>query len=322
MVRQKIVVMPSASQEMNIPDDEERLKPHPHDHRPFRVLLVAGSQRRLNSCPGLDSKARALMHRMAARMPLGWQVDLEDLGNEHGRPKIQACNGCVSSSMALCVWPCNCYGPDSDHQPDLLWNLHLYERLARSDAWAFIGPINWYGPTTSFKLLFDRLVCMNGGNPRPDLIEKKNTLMAQALERSPQWRDLSRNHLEGRTAAFFCYSDLGAKDLGPDGRPKLLKHKEWFEPGDEPYRNEREAYQALVWQCRYSGIEVPDCLWQCATIGVDRLYSDDQADSLIQEGSALATFDAWVDRFCAHVEQKGLIGDVLDAERRARSTTQ
>jgi hypothetical protein len=66
--------------------------------RPVRVLVIAGSQRRLNSCPGLDSKARALMHRMAAGLPIGWQVDLEDLGNEHGKPKIQPCNACVSSS--------------------------------------------------------------------------------------------------------------------------------------------------------------------------------------------------------------------------------
>jgi multimeric flavodoxin WrbA len=35
--------------------------------------------------------------------------------------------------------------------------------MARADAWAFIWPTNWYGPTSNFKLLFDRLVCMNGG---------------------------------------------------------------------------------------------------------------------------------------------------------------
>ena len=35
------------------------------EQRPLRVLIVAGSQRRLHSCPGLDSKARAFMHRMA-----------------------------------------------------------------------------------------------------------------------------------------------------------------------------------------------------------------------------------------------------------------
>jgi hypothetical protein len=32
------------------------------------------------------------MHRMAAGLPLGWHIDLEDLGNEHGKPKIQPCN--------------------------------------------------------------------------------------------------------------------------------------------------------------------------------------------------------------------------------------
>jgi hypothetical protein len=53
---------------------------------------------------------------------------------EHGKPKIQPCNACVSSSMALCVWPCNCYGPHSDHQPHLPWDLDLYARLARADA--------------------------------------------------------------------------------------------------------------------------------------------------------------------------------------------
>ncbi|MDB5641434.1 MAG: hypothetical protein JWN07_751 [Hyphomicrobiales bacterium] len=297
-------------------------KPHVTAERPLRVLLIAGSQRRLNSCPGMDSKARALMHRMLGRLPPGWQTDHEDIGNEHGKPKIQACNACVSSSMALCVWPCNCYGPKSDHQPDLLWDLHLYERLARADAWAFIGPINWYGPTTNFKLLFDRLVCISGGNPRPDLIEKKNTLLAQALERSPQWSELSKNHLEGRSAGFFCYGDLGGADLGPDGRPKTLAHKAWFDPEKEPHDNERDAYEGLVWQCRYSGIEVPDRLWSHANMGVGKLYADDQADELPQETEALQNFDRWTDDFIAHVSAKGLVPDTLEAERGAKSTTQ
>lgn len=297
-------------------------KPEITEQRPLKVLIVAASQRRLNSCPGLDSKARALMHRMLARLPLGWQIDHEDIGNEHGKPKIQSCNACVSSSMALCVWPCNCYGPESDHQPDLLWNLHLYERLARADAWAFIGPINWYGPSSNLKLLFDRLVCMNGGNPRPDLIEKKSTLLAQALERSPQWRELSRNHLEGRTAGFFCYGDRGADEMDADGRPRLLAHKSWFDPAEEPFPAERLAYQPLVWQCRYSGIEVPDALWRYADMGLGRPYADDQAADMASEPAALAAFDAWTDAFAAHVSAKGPVEGTTEAERGARSTTQ
>jgi hypothetical protein len=297
-------------------------KPTAADQRPFQVLVIAGSQRRLNSCPGLDSKARALMHRMPGRLPAGWQIDHEDLGNEHGKPKIQACNACVSSSMALCVWPCNCYGPNSEHQPDLLWNLDLYRRLARADAWAFIGPINWYGPSTNFKLLFDRLVCMNGGNPRPDLIDKKNTLLAQALERSPQWQELTSNHLEGRTAAFFCYGDQGGRDFDETGRPKILQHKAWFDPAQEPFREERNAYQGLVWQCRYSGVEVPDELWRHADIGVGKLYADDQADDLMREHEALSIFDGWVAAFVAHIQAKGIVPSTMEAQRGAQSTTQ
>jgi multimeric flavodoxin WrbA len=291
--------------------------------RPLRVLVIAGSARRLHSCPGLDSKARALMHRMGAMIPAGWQLDTEDIGNEHGRPKIQGCNGCVSSSMALCVWPCNCYGPKSETQPDLMWDLDLYGRLARADAWAIIGPVNWYGPSTNLKAMFDRLVCMNGGNPRPDLIDKKNTLKAQALERSPLWRTLSRNHLSGRTAAFFCYGDDGANEEDGNGRPVKLEHPEWFDASRHPMRgkDERLAYQGLVWQCRYSDIEVPDDLWRCTNFGAGKPYADDQADDMMQEGEALKAFDDWVHAFIRHVEGKGPLPEIKEAERAARTTT-
>jgi hypothetical protein len=289
------------------------------------VLLIAGSPRRLHSCPGLDSKARALLHRMIGQLPPEWQVDHEDIGNEHGKPKIQGCNGCVSSSMALCVWPCNCYGPRSATQPDLMWDLNLYGRLARADAWAIIGPVQWYAPSTNLKTMFDRLVCMSGGNPRPDLIDKKNTLKAQALERSAKWRELSVNHLEGRTAGFFCYGDDGANEEEDDGTPKRLKHREWFEAKKQPYRQsgdgERLAYQCLVWQCRYSGIEVPDELWTHTVFGAGKPYADDQAGDLPSEKKGVAAFDAWVRCFVKHVTAKGLVDGVEEAEKDARTTT-
>ena len=98
-------------------DDNGRLPP---DQRPFRVLLIAGSQRRQYNCPGVDSMARALMLRMADRLPPEWEIDVEDLGNVYGRERIQPCNACVSTSMALCVWPCNCYQKDDGAEPDLM----------------------------------------------------------------------------------------------------------------------------------------------------------------------------------------------------------
>lgn len=285
-------------------DDNGRL---PLEVRPFRVLVIAGSQRRQYDCPAADSKARTLMFRMVDQLPQAWEVDFEDLGNVWNREQIRSCNGCVSSSAALCVWPCNCYEKHSRHMPDLMWNLDMYARLDLADAWAIIGPVNWYAPSSNLKAMFDRLVCANGGNPREDLIGHKDPEKAIGLEHSDEWEELSQNHLEGRTAAFFCYGDGGADELGEDGIPRILKHKDWFDSEQEPFEDMRDAYQQLVWQCRYSGIEVPDRLWRYSEFGRDRMYSENQAEHMVHERSVMETFDGWTEAFISHVEKKGKV---------------
>lgn len=284
-------------------DDNGRLPPA---ERPFRVLILAGSDRRQYNCPGVDSKSRALMLRMADRLPQDWEIDLEDLGNVYGRPRIQSCNACVSTSMALCVWPCNCYEKGDKAEPDLMWELDLYARLDLADAWAIIGPVNWYAPTSNLKLMFDRLVCMNGGNPREDLIEHKNPELAIALEHSPWWEELSQNHLEGRTAGFFCYGDGGGDELDDTGRPKILRHPSYFDPEEEPFDDMRQTHAPLVWQCRYSGIEVPDELWRYVEFGQGRSYSENQAQHMPEQG-VWASFDAWTDACADFVARKGKV---------------
>ncbi len=281
----------------------------PPDERPFRVLIIAGSDRRQYNCPGVDSKARALMLRAAERLPQDWEIDYEDLGNVYGRARIQSCNACVSTSMALCVWPCNCYEKSNRSEPDLMWDLDLYARLDLADAWAIIGPINWYGPTSNLKLMFDRLVCMNGGNPREELIEHKHPELAMKLEHSPDWQELSINHLEGRTAAFFCYGDGGGDELDSAGRPKIIRaeHKHYFDPEAEPFENVRDAYAPLVWQCRYGGVEAPDELWRYIEFGKDKKYSDNQAEDMAGETHVFSDFDSWIDAFATFVQDKGKV---------------
>jgi hypothetical protein len=272
-------------------------------NRPLRLLIIAGSDRRQYNCPGVDGKARTLMMRMADRAPGDIEVDYEDLGNVYGRARIQSCNACASTAMALCCWPCNCYEANDKSEPDLMWDLDLYARLDLADAWAVIGPINWYAPSSNLKLFFDRLVCMSGGNPDESLIDHKDPEKAMALEQSPRWPELSLNHLEGRTAAFFCYGDEGANELDDTGRPRALHHPAWFDPMHEPFINERDAYAPLVWQCRYSGLEVPDALWRHATTGAGQPYSRNQAEHM--EASFLAAFDAWADAVVTHTRAKG-----------------
>ncbi len=279
----------------------------PPAQRPFRVLIISGSNRRQYNCPGVDSKSRALMLQMADKLPQDWEIDYEDLGNVYAREHIQSCNACVSTSMALCVWPCNCYEKNSKKEPDLMWNLDLYARLDMADAWAIIGPINWYAPSSNLKLMFDRLVCMNGGNPDENTIDHKNPEKAMALEHSEEWTKMSVNHLEGRTAAFFCYGDEGGDEMDENNRPKILRHKHYFDGDAEPFQNERDAYLPLVWQCRYGGVEVPDHLWAHATTGKGKKYSDNQSEDMIHEKAFMAAFDKWVANFEAFVRQKGKV---------------
>ncbi|MCA1604155.1 MAG: NAD(P)H-dependent oxidoreductase, partial [Acidobacteria bacterium] len=278
----------------------------PTAERPFRVLIISGSDRRQYNCPGVDSKSRALMLRMAERLPQEWEIDYEDLGNVFGRARIQSCNACVSTSMALCVWPCNCYERDNKKEPDLMWDLDLYARLDLADAWAIIGPVNWYAPTSNLKLMFDRLVCMNGGNPREDLIQHKDPELAMQLEHSPQWEEMSVNHLEGRTAAFFCYGDGGGDELDAAGRPTILRHKDYFDPGREPFADMRDTYAPLAWQCRYGGVEVPEVLWRYVEFGNGKPYSENQAEDMREE-EVYAPFDDWTAAFAAHVACKGKV---------------
>jgi hypothetical protein len=271
----------------------------------LRLLLISGSQRRLYNCPGLDGKARTFMKRMAAQLEGAFEIDEVDLANVYGRPRIQPCNACVSTSMALCVWPCNCYEKDNKDEPDLMWNLDLYARLDLADAWAVIGPVNWYGPSTNLKAMFDRLVCANGGNPREELIEHKDPELALKLEHSPEWAELSVNHLEGRTAGFFLYGDGGGDELDESGRPKKLRHKAWFDPEEEPFENGRDAYAPFVWQLRYSGVEVPDELWRYAEFGNGKPYSENQAEDISSD--TFLEFDRWIAAFAKHVMNKGKV---------------
>lgn len=285
-------------------DDHAKLPP---GQRPFRVLIISGSNRRQYNCPGVDSKSRTLMLHMARQLPQDWEIDYEDLGNVYRRAHIQSCNACVSTAMALCVWPCNCYQKNDSGEPDLMWNLDMYARLDMADAWAIIGPINWYGPSSNLKLMFDRLVCMNGGNPDERTIDHKNPEKAMALEHTEQWKELSLNHLKGRTAAFFCYGDGGGDELDASGRPRILRHPHYFDPQHEPFANERDAYAPLVWQCRYGGVEVPDHLWAHATTGKDKPYSEDQAEHMIRDTPFMQRFNQWVAGFEQFVRQKGQV---------------
>jgi multimeric flavodoxin WrbA len=274
----------------------------------IRVLVISSSARKKTNYPAASGKSSFLMERVKKTLPKNWIVDTCDLGNEYGMPKIQPCNGCVSTSMALCTWPCNCYKRHSFFEPDLLWDEDIYGRIYAADVILVISPIYWHGPTSSIKLLFDRLVCANGGNPDPKTINKKDANLAVKLENSPQWKKLSHNHLEGKTAAFFIYGDEGADESDADGMPTILKHKEYFDPKKEALISTGyKSYEPIIFQLRYSGIEAPDELVHYLITGKGEKYNKNQIEALKKNLKAIKAFDQWALNVKNFVEKKGKV---------------
>ena len=172
-----------------------------------RVLLVNGSARNDGTCPGEISKT----WRMAniARKELeaaGIEVDLLDLSlltSEYGL-HIHPCKGCVSTAMPLCHWPCSCYPNHADRQTGD-WMADIYERWVAAHGVLLMTPVYWYQSPSPLKLMIDRLVCADGGNPDPTTTHGKKAAEAKAIEEKG-W-DYPK-HLAGRSYGVVVHGDV------------------------------------------------------------------------------------------------------------------
>jgi multimeric flavodoxin WrbA len=171
-----------------------------------RVLLICGSSRSDATCPGEMSKTFRLTQLARARLESdGVEVDVLDLSrlaSEYGR-RILPCKGCVSTAMPLCHWPCSCYPNHSLGQVDD-WMNELYPRFVAAHGVMILTPVYWYQAASPLKLLIDRLVCADGGNPDPTTTHGKQAEEGKAIEMKG-W-DYPR-HLAGRAFAVVVHGD-------------------------------------------------------------------------------------------------------------------
>lgn len=224
-----------------------------------KIMIISASPRAEENCPLEWGKSRKLTQWLIKNKPEFIDYDFLDLALKDSESVVQPCKGCISTSWALCGYRCTCYKKGLEH-PDLMYEEDVYQRLEDADGIAVITPIHWYSVPTQLKAMFDRLVCINGGNPYPELIDRKNLKKAKRLELLPEWDLINRNHLSGRCAAFFVYGDGGANEIGLNGYPKNLEEKSTYSPKKEEklFGNPISAVMPLVYQLRYSGINVRD----------------------------------------------------------------
>jgi multimeric flavodoxin WrbA len=199
---------------------------HDDPAAPPRVLLICGAARNDGTCPGEISKtfrlailARAVFERLG-----DWEIDFLDLSlltSEYGR-KIYPCKACVSTAMPLCHWPCSCY---PNHALDQVgdWMAEIYERWTLAHAVIIVTPVYWYQAPSALKLMIDRLVCADGGNPDPTTTSGKDPEKAKKLELDG-WP--YPKHLAGRAYGVVVHGDVAGIE---DSRRALCDWLEWME---------------------------------------------------------------------------------------------
>ena len=179
-----------------------------------RILLINGSTRSNQTCPGEMSKTFRLA-KIAEKIisgNRGFEVDFLDLSrlaSEYGRI-IYPCKACVSTAMPLCNWPCSCYPNHAMGQVND-WMAEIYPRWAAAHGVMILCPVHWYQAPSSLKLMIDRLVCADGGNPDPTLTSGKNPQLAKEVELKG-WH--YPRHLAGRVFSVVVHGDaVGAETL-------------------------------------------------------------------------------------------------------------
>jgi multimeric flavodoxin WrbA len=181
--------------------------------RQGRILLIAGAARHDQTCPGEMSKTFRLVSLAREEIErAGLHCDLLNLSlltAEYGR-QILPCKACVSTAMPLCHWPCSCY-PNHAMGQVVDWMNEIYPRWTAAHGVMIVTPVYWYQAPSVLKLMMDRLVCADGGNPDQTSTHGKKPDEAKALEMKgwPYPR-----HLAGRVFAVVVHGDtVGAETL-------------------------------------------------------------------------------------------------------------
>jgi multimeric flavodoxin WrbA len=175
---------------------------------PASFLLVNCASRSEHTCPGEMSKSYRLIELARAVLiaegerPAIEVLDLSRLASEYGR-RIYPCKGCFSTAAPLCHWPCSCY-PNFSLGQTQDWMNEIYPLWVAAHAILLITPVHWFQVSSPLKLMMDRLVCADGGNPDPTRTHGKQAQEAKQIELAG-WP--YPKHLQGRLFACVVHGD-------------------------------------------------------------------------------------------------------------------
>lgn len=226
-----------------------RRQQDPNSHS--RVLLICAASRNDKTCPGEMSKTWRLTQIAEGILSAdNCEVDVLDLSllSSDYRRVIYPCKACVSTAMPLCHWPCSCYPNHSLGQVND-WMAEIYPRWIAAHGILIVTPVYWYQAPSGLKLMMDRLVCADGGNPDPTSTQGKDPERAKALELKG-WH--YPRHLAGRMFGVIVHGDAEGADTLRRSLTDWLNDMELVSAGSaslldryigyyEPYATSHEA---------------------------------------------------------------------------------
>lgn len=190
---------------------QEAQQQHDNKSLPARALVICSASRNDKTCPGEMSKTWRLVQIAAEVLEAAKcavdVLDLSTLTSEFQR-LIHPCKACVSTAMPLCHWPCSCYPNHALGQVND-WMNDIYPRWVAAHGILIVTPVYWYQAPSGLKLMMDRLVCADGGNPDPTTTQGKDPQLAKQLELEG-W-DYPR-HLAGRAFGIVVHGDAEGAD--------------------------------------------------------------------------------------------------------------
>ena len=181
---------------------------------PSRILLINGAARSEHTCPGEMSKTfrLATIARKIFDSERGHEIeylDLSRLTSEYGRNiyPLQGLRLDRDAALPLAVLLL----PEPFARPGADWMNDIYPMWAAAHGVMILCPVNWYQTPSVLKLMIDRLVCADGGNPDPTSTQGKEAALAKEIELKG-WH--YPRHLAGRVFSVVVHGDsVGAETV-------------------------------------------------------------------------------------------------------------
>src|SRR5450432_4730920 len=127
---------------------------HNQKNRPLNVLLIHGSGRSGFSSAAQELSNSQLLLRSAVE-PFRRNPACEITEISLREYNVEPCEGCYSTSSALCGFPCNCFPLDPMQE--------LYPLVLKCDVMFCSTGVNQSAMSSRLKLFTDRLISLDGG---------------------------------------------------------------------------------------------------------------------------------------------------------------